>query len=117
VLKLIESVFDVPAVAARETSTDVGDLLDVLDGSNYQPDVPELPNPGYVFPSSFCLSSINASGSSTVAELPAIAEPGANRAEPLARRDDEPTIFLKMIANGMLDGFPGDASHGRVRRR
>ncbi|MGA8596057.1 MAG: alkaline phosphatase family protein [Bryobacteraceae bacterium] len=91
VLKLIESVWNVPAVAAREMSNDVGNLLDVLDPANYQPEVPNLPNPGYVIPSSLCLSSTNPSGSS-----------------PLTN-DDEPTVFLKMIASGMLKGFPGQS--------
>lgn len=86
-LKLIESVWDVPPVAARETSNDVGNLLEVLS-DNYQLTVPSLPNPGYVVPSSLCLSSTNPSGG-TVAP------------------DDEPTIFLQMIQSGMLSGFPG----------
>ncbi len=86
VLKLIESVWNVPPVAACETSDDVGNLLDVLDG-NYQPVVPALPDPGYVTPSSVCMSSTNPSGTPPP--------------------DDEPTVFLRMIQSGMLTGFPG----------
>jgi phospholipase C len=94
VLKLIESVFNVSPLAARETSNDVGDLLEVLDAANYHPGVPDLPNPGYVVPSSLCQSSINPSGSSSPISVP-------------VTDDDEPTVFLAMIASGMLAGFPG----------
>jgi phospholipase C len=94
VLKLIESVFNVPPVAARETSSDVGNLLELLDGANYQPEIPELPNPGFVIPSSLCLSSISASTPTSALDVP-------------LTRDDEPTVFLKMIQSGMLARFPG----------
>lgn len=87
VLKLIESVWDVPPVAARESSNDVGNLLEVL-GSQNQPAVPALPNPGYVTPSSLCMSSTDPSGESS-------------------SPDDEPTVFLAMINSGLLNGFPG----------
>jgi len=87
VLKLIESVWDVPAVAARERSNDVGNLLEVLD-SNHQPVVPSLPNPGYVTPSTLCMSSTDPSGAPS-------------------SPDDEPTVFLAMIHSGLLNGFPG----------
>ena len=88
VLKLIESVWDVPAVAAREKSNDVGNLLEVL-GSQHEPAVPALPNPAYVTPSSVCMSSTAPSGESS-------------------SPDDEPAVFLAMIHSGMLNGFPGD---------
>ena len=91
VLKLIESVWHVPPVAARESSNDVGNLMETL-GSDYQPAVPALPHPGYVLPSSLCLSSINP-------EAMAAAEPLTN--------DDEPTVFSRMIESGMVKGFPG----------
>jgi phospholipase C len=94
VLKLIESVFNVPPVAARETSTDVGNLLSVLEETNYLPKVPTLPDPQSVIPSSLCLSSIGGPESSA---------PAAVR----LTNDDEPTVFLKMITSGMLVGFPG----------
>jgi phospholipase C len=94
VLKLIESVFNVAPVAARETSNDVGNLLDLIDQANYNPQVPALPNPGYVTPSSLCLSSTDPSGSSSPIDV---------------QLNNEPTVFLKMIASGMLAGFPGQA--------
>jgi hypothetical protein len=93
VLKLIETVFNIPPLAARESSNDVGNLLEVLDGSRNQPEVPDLPDPGYVIPSSLCESSTNPSGSSSPVSVPT--------------NDDEPTVFLEMIASGMLSGFPG----------
>jgi phospholipase C len=97
VLKLIESVFNVPPLAARETSNDVGNILEVLDANSYQPLVPALPNPGYVVPSSLCESSTNPSGGcSSPVSVPTTA-------------DDEPTVFLQMIESGMLAGFPGQS--------
>ena len=86
VLKLIESVFDVPPVAARETSNDVGNLMEVLSDT-YEPTVPALPDPGYVIPSSLCASSIGG--------------PEATA----ARKDDEPTTFLKMLESDFVRSF------------
>jgi len=86
VLKLIESVWNVPPLAARETSDTVGNLLDVLDLASPQPSVPALPQPPYVTPSSLCTS------------LGPSSTPGP---------DDETTVFLRMINSGMLAGFPG----------
>jgi len=97
VLKLIESVFAVPPLAAREESSDVGNLLSALDLANPQVAVPSLPQPGSVFPSSFCFSNI----------LSPAAVPAEHTSLSMARDDDEPTIFLKMINSGMLKGFPG----------
>jgi phospholipase C len=101
VLKLIESVFDVAPLATREQSSDVGNLLDVLNLDSPQTGLPTLPQPGYVLPSSLCFSSINP------ADIPA----GVSAElvpQPLASRDDEEsTIFLRMINSGMLKGFPG----------
>jgi phospholipase C len=100
VLKMIETVFDIPPVAARESSSDVGNLLDVLGGeSTYQAAVPGLPNPGYAIPSSLCLSSTNPDGSTS--PTPPIPNPLYN--------DEETTVFLRMIASGMLAGYPGQA--------
>jgi phospholipase C len=62
VLKLIESVWNVPPLAARETSSDVGNLLDALNLNNPQPSVPSLPEPRYVIPSKLCLSAASARG-------------------------------------------------------
>lgn len=102
VLKLIESVFDVQPLAAREVSTDVGNLLTALDLANpAQIAVPTLPHPGYVFPSSFCFSSINP------AEAPAEISAKLRAYTPNIRDDEESTIFLQMINSGMLKGFPG----------
>jgi phospholipase C len=86
VLKLIESVFNLPPLAARETSDTVGNVLDVLNLGAPDARVPDLPQPGYVIPSSLCLS---ASPNTT---------PGP---------DDETTVFLRMVNSGMLAGFPG----------
>jgi len=87
VLKLIESVWNVPPLAARETSDTVGNLIEVLNLGNPQVSVPTLPQPRHVIPSSLCRSSINPNG-----------VPGP---------DDESTVFLRMINSGMLAGFPG----------
>jgi hypothetical protein len=53
--------------------------------------MPSLPDPGYVTPSTLCMSSTDPSGSA-------------------ASPDDEPTVFLAMIHSGMLNGFPGYSS-------
>jgi phospholipase C len=84
VLKLIESVFNVPPLAAREESTDVGDLLDVFDFSSPNSAVPALPSPGFVVPSSICQSDIVS-----------------------PRPDSEANIFQRMVDSGMLKGWPG----------
>ena len=88
VLKLIESVFNVPPVAARESSSDTGNLLEALQG-DYQPEVPALPDEHYVWPSRFCLSSINPSGATAV------------------RRGAGAGAFQRMVQSGMTKGFPG----------
>jgi hypothetical protein len=62
VLKLIESVWNVTPLAARETSSDVGNLLDALNLNNPQASVPSLPEPRYVIPSKLCLSAASARG-------------------------------------------------------
>lgn len=86
VLKLIEWNWNVPPLAARETSSDVGNIVDVLDLSNPRVDVPSLPNPSYVIPSSFCSSNPLASSASVGLE---------------------PSGFAGMLSSGMLKGFPG----------
>lgn len=84
VLQLIESVFDVPPMAARETSGDVGNLLSAIDlGRRPQP-APTLPSPGSVFPQKVCLSSINPGGLSASVRTP----------------------FHRMADAGMFDGWP-----------
>jgi phospholipase C len=103
VLKLIESVFSVAPLAAREQSTDVGNLLTALNLSTPQASLPSLPQPGYTFPSSFCFSSID----------PANVPAGVVSAELLparpttVREDEESNTFMQMISSGMLQGFPG----------
>ncbi len=97
VLKLLESLWQLEPLAARETSDDVGNLLDVM-GDTYQPALPSLPHPGYVFPSSFCFSNVPFV---STAAVPTVSL-GATE-----RPDDEATTFAKMIQSGMLKGFPG----------
>jgi phospholipase C len=86
VLKLIETVFGVPPLAAREESDTVGNLLEVFNFSAPNTDVPALPSPSYVVPSSLCSSSTS----------------------PSSRTDSESTIFQQMIDTGMLKGWPGN---------
>ena len=97
VLKLIESVWNVEPLAVRETSDDVGNLLEVL-GASYEPAVPSLPSPGYVFPSSFCFSNVPFVTSAAVPQV---------NLGTATRPDDEATTFAKMIQSGMLKGFRG----------
>ncbi len=99
VLKMIESVFEVPPVAARESSNDVGNLLGALSEVQYETAIPDLPNPGYVVPSSLCVSSTDPNGSSS--PIPPITNPLTN--------DEETTVFREMIRSGMLAGFPGQS--------
>jgi phospholipase C len=87
VLKLIESVWRVPALAAREKSNDVGNLLSALNLNEPTVAVPTLPNPDFVVPSSLCSSSIDPTGNAVL--------------------DNEATVFQRMIESGMLTGFPG----------
>ncbi|MGA2576121.1 MAG: alkaline phosphatase family protein [Bryobacteraceae bacterium] len=77
VLKMIESVFNVQPLAARETSNDVGNLLSVIDFNNKAKSGPALPTPQPVIPQSICVSSINPGGG-------------------LARPDDEPNSFRRL---------------------
>ena len=74
VLKMIESVFGVKPLAARETSSDVGNLLSVINLNNSPQAAPMLPLPQPVAPQKLCASSI----------------------EPLLRRDDEHNGFRRL---------------------
>jgi phospholipase C len=74
VLKMIESVFNVKPLAARETSSDVGNLLSVIDLNNSPQPAPALPQPQPVTPQKVCLSSIG----------------------PLVRTDDESKGFQRL---------------------
>jgi phospholipase C len=62
VLKMIESVFNVPPMAARETSSDVGNLLSVIDLNRAPMAAPPLPQPQPVTPQTLCASSISPGG-------------------------------------------------------
>ena len=79
VLKMIESVFNVPPLAARETSTDVGNLLSAINLNNSPASVPILPKPQPVTPQTTCSSVIGPSGIG-----------------PLIRRDDESRGFQNL---------------------
>lgn len=91
VLKMIESVFNVKPLAARETSNDVGNLLTAIDLSNPPASAPALPLPQPVAPQTVCVSGI--SGAS--AALP-----------PPARSDDEPRSFQKLHEAAVRRGWP-----------
>jgi phospholipase C len=64
VLQMIESVFNVPPMAARETSGDTGNLLTAIDLSSPAQAAPTLPMPSFVTPQKICSSSINPGGGS-----------------------------------------------------
>jgi len=89
VLKLIESVFGVPPLAARETSTDVGNLLDAINFTSPVKPAPVLPTANPVFPQKLCASSA-----------------AANVEIPGAMRVPFESSFQAMIDAGMLDGWP-----------
>ncbi len=89
VLKLIESVFDVPALAARETSSLIGNFLDVIDLTSPVQPAPLLPTANPVFPQKLCASST-----------------AANVEIPGAMRVHFESSFQAMIDAGMLDGWP-----------
>ncbi len=90
VLKLIESVFHVPPVAARETSQDVGNILDAIDLSKPPQAAPVLPTAKTVIPQKICSSSIN---------------PGTLHAA-IIRDDDDVNGFVKMVESGLMKGWP-----------
>ncbi|MBV9506851.1 MAG: alkaline phosphatase family protein [Acidobacteriia bacterium] len=82
VLKLIESVWNVAPLAARETSNDVGNLLEVFDFGSSNLAVPVMPPARRVIPSQFCTSSI------------------------LGNAGHE-SSFQEIINSGILRGWPG----------
>ena len=90
VLKLIESVFNVPPVSARETSGDVGNILDAIDLSKPPQAAPALPTAKAVIPQTICASSIN---------------PGTLHAA-ITRDDDDVNGFVKMVESGLMKGWP-----------
>ena len=84
VLKMIESVFHVKPLAARETSSDVGNLLSVIDFSKPPASAPVLPDPQPVIPQTICLSGI----------------------APSSRRDDEWSGFQRLERAARQRGWP-----------
>jgi phospholipase C len=62
VLKMIESVFNVRPLAARETSSDVGNLLSAIDLNRTPRPAPVLPMPQPVIPQTICSSSFKGAG-------------------------------------------------------
>jgi len=74
VLQMIESIFSVKPLAARETSGDVGNLLSAIDFGNPPMPAPVLPDPQPVIPGTICLSGI----------------------APSSRRDDESDGFRRL---------------------
>ncbi len=89
VLKMIESVFNVQPLAARETSNDVGNLLSVINFKNTAKAAPALPQPKPVTPQKICASSINPGG-------------GLVRERP----DDEPSSFQRLEQVAIARGWP-----------
>ncbi len=80
VLKMVESVFGVRPLAARETSNDVGNLLSVINFNNRPASAPALPLPQPVAPQTLCASSITTPGTAT----------------PLVRTDSEANGFQQL---------------------
>jgi phospholipase C len=84
VLKMIESVFNVKPLAAREKSSDVGNLLAVINVSNSPHSAPVLPQPQPVTPQTICSSSIGS----------------------LVRSDDESSGFQRLEEAARQRGWP-----------
>ncbi len=92
ILKFIESVFGLPPLAARETSGDVGNILDAIDLSRSVMPAPLLPVANPVVPQKLCIGGVASS------ELPV---KGATRV-------GFTSSFQRMIEAGLLDGWPID---------
>ncbi len=90
VLKFIEAVFNVPPLAARETSSDVGNILDAIDLSKPPQPAPVLPTAKPVIPQTICGSSINPNTLSAA----------------VVREDDDVNGFVKMVESGLMKGWP-----------
>jgi phospholipase C len=88
VLKMIESVFNVKPLAARETSNDVGNLLTAIDLNNPLTPAPALPHPLAVAPQTVCVSGIAPGGSAASAS--------GSRSSGLPRSDDETSGFRSL---------------------
>jgi phospholipase C len=91
VLKMIESVFNVKPLAAREMSSDVGNLLSVIDLNNFPKSAPVLPQPQPVIPQTICSSSLTS--------------PSTGTATP-SRSDDESTGFQRLEQAARQRGWP-----------
>ena len=91
VLKMIESVFNVQPLAARETSSDVGNLLSLIDFNVSPQPAPALPQPQPVIPQSICSSSIISSSKNVAA---------------VARSDDESRGFQNLERAARERGWP-----------
>jgi phospholipase C len=85
VLQMIESVFNVPPLAARESSGDTGNLLSAIDLNQAPQAAPTLPLPSPVTPQKTCFSSIIDAGGS--ANASAAAEQDHNSFQKLADSD------------------------------
>jgi phospholipase C len=94
VLKLIESVFGVAPLAARETSTDVGNILDVIDVTRPAMAAPQLPVANPVFPQQLCTGGGITDGSGLPTSVSGVT------------RIRRPSPFHRMIEAGMLDAWP-----------
>jgi phospholipase C len=86
VLKMIESVFNVQPLAARETSDTVGNLLSVIDLNHKPKSAPALPRPQPVVPQKICQSSINPGGG-------------------LVRPDDDANSFVRLAQAAAARGW------------
>jgi len=84
VLKMIESVFGVEPLAARETSNDVGNLLTAINLSNSPQGAPSLPQPQPVPPQQLCGGGIT----------------------DVRRKDNEPNSFRRLEQAARERGWP-----------
>ena len=89
VLKMIESVFNVQLLAARETSNTIGNVLSLTDLNSKVQAAPELPLPQPFPPQTLCTSGINPGGGLVV-----------------AREDDESKSFQKLEKAALERGWP-----------
>ena len=93
VLKMIESVFKVAPLAARETSNDVGNLLSAIDLARTPLAAPPLPLPSAVFPQNICESSITPGVPSGIVPAKESIEHDHNS-------------FQHMVDSGLFEGWP-----------
>jgi phospholipase C len=87
VLKMIESVFHVKPLAARETSNDVGNLLTAIDFAGTAQPAPKLPRPQPVIPQMLCSGGLGSLG-------------------PIRHGDDELTSFQQLEQAARQRGWP-----------